>query len=159
MWNWIKFIVVFLLTLTSVIIVMVFYNANKPASEAKKVAIQSVIESGQLVTVQSAEPFNGTVPAITVFGLDKDGKEKAVFVNDNSEDGYEEVMLADGITADRAIKTVKQELNVGKVLHARLGMEEENPVWEIAFQSDNGKLNYVYVLFENGQWLKRILNL
>lgn len=159
MWNWIKFIVVFLLTLTSVIIVMVFYNANKPASEAEKAAIQSVIESGQLATVQSAEQFNGTVPAITVFGLDKDGKEKAVFVNDNSEDGYEEVMLTDGITADRAIKAVKQELNVGKVLHARLGMEEENPVWEIAFQSDNGKLNYVYVLFENGQWLKRILNL
>ena len=46
MLNWIKFIVVFLLVLTSVITVTVLYNAEKPFSAAKKTAIESAIAIG-----------------------------------------------------------------------------------------------------------------
>ena len=67
--------------------------------------------------------------------------------------------LADGISAEQAVANVKQELNVKKILHVTLGLEVEGPVWEVAFTSDNGKLNYVYVFFDTGQWWKRILNL
>lgn len=159
MLNWIKFIVVFLLMLTSVITVMVLMNAEKPFSVSKKAAIESAIQSGQLESVRSAEVFNGTVPTVTVFGVDADDKEKAVFVDENSKDGFKEVKLIDGISAEKAVANVKKELDVKKVLHVKLGLEEEGPVWEVAFKSDNGKLNYVYVFFENGQWWKRILNL
>jgi uncharacterized protein YpmB len=159
MLNWIKFIVVFLLMLTSVITVTVLYNADRPFSAAKKTAIESAIQSGQLVSASSVEIFNGTVPMITVFGVDVDGKEKAVFVDEKSKDGFKEVKLTDGISAEKAVANVKKELNVKKVLHVKLGLEEEGPVWEVAFKSDNGKLNYVYVFFEYGQWWKRILNL
>ena len=157
--NWIKFIVVFLLALTSVIAVTVLYNAGKPLSAANKVAIESALSSGQLVSVSSAESFNGTVPMVTVFGVDADGEEKAVFVDGQSADGFEEVKLADGISAEQAVANVQQELTVKKVLHVRLGLEAEGPIWEVAFTSDNDKLNYVYVFFDNGQWWKRILNL
>lgn len=159
MLNWIKFIVVFLLMLTSVITVAVLVNANKPFSAAKKAAIESAIQSGQLASVSSADVFNGTVPTVTVFGVDEDGKEKAIFVDENSKDGFKEVKLTDGISAEKAVANVKKELDVEKILHVKLGLEEEGPVWEVAFKSDNGKLNYVYVFFENGQWWKRILNL
>ena len=159
MLNWIKFIVVFLLTLTSVITVAVLVNAEKPFSAAKKTASEFAIQSGQLVSVNSADVFNGTVPTVTVFGVDGDGKEKAVFVDEKSKDGFKEVKLTDGISAKKAVANVKKELDVKKILHVKLGLEEEGPVWEVAFKSDNGKLNYVYVFFENGQWWKRILNL
>ncbi|MEK4715389.1 MULTISPECIES: DUF5590 domain-containing protein [unclassified Sporosarcina] len=159
MLNWIKFIVVFLIMLTSVITVMVLVNAEKPFSAAKKAAIESAVQSGQLASVSSADVFNGTIPTVTVFGVDADGKEKAVFVDENSKDGFKEVKLTDGISAEKAVANVKKELDVKKVLHVKLGQEEEGPVWEVAFKSDNGKLNYVYVFFENGQWWKRILNL
>ena len=159
MLNWIKFIVVFLLMLTSVITVMVLVNAEKPFSAAKKAAIESAIQSGQLASVSSADVFNGTVPTVTVLGVDADGTKKAVFVDENSKDGFKEVKLTDGISAEKAVANVKKELDVKKVLHVKLGLEEEGPVWEVAFKSDNGKLNYVYVFFENGQWWKRILNL
>lgn len=159
MLNWIKFIVVFLFTLTSVITVTVLYNADKPSSSVKKAAIESAIKSGQLVSASTVEIFNGTVPAVTVYGVDEDGKKKAVFVDEKSKDGFKEVKLADGISAEKAVANVKKELDVKKVLHVKLGLEEKGPVWEVAFKSDNGKLNYVYVFFENGQWWKRILNL
>jgi uncharacterized protein YpmB len=159
MLNWIKFIVVFLLTLTVVITITVLVNANKPISDAKKAAIDSALESGQLVSVSSAEIFNGTESFVTVFGKGKDGSKKAVFVDGKLDGDFEEVLLADGISAKKAIANVQQELKVKTVLHVTLGMEEEGPVWEVAFKGENGKLNYVYVFFEDGQWWKRILNL
>ncbi len=159
MLNWIKFIVVFLLTLTTVITVIVLYNANQPISAAKKVAIEAALASGQLTSASSAEIFNGTTSFVTVYGKGEDGVEKAVFVGGNSEDGFPEVTMADGISADQAVENVKQELNVKTIHHVVLGMEEKGPVWEVTFKGDNGKLNYVYVFFEDGQWWKRILNL
>lgn len=159
MLNWIKFIVVFLLVLTSIITITVLYNAGKPFSVATKAAIESALSSGQVVSVSSAELFNGTVPMVTVFGEDADGEETAVFVNPQWKDGFEEVKLADGISAEQAVANVTQELNVKKILHVTLGIEVEGPVWEVAFTSDNDKLNYVYVFFDTGQWWKRILNL
>ncbi|WP_203246485.1 cell wall elongation regulator TseB-like domain-containing protein [Sporosarcina beigongshangi] len=159
MLGWIKFIVVFLVVLTSIIIITVFYNADKPFSEAEQMAIDSALSSGQLVSASSAETFNGTVPMVTVFGVDAEGEETAVFVNPQWVDGFEEVKLADGVTAEKAIANVKQELQVNKILHVTLGLEVEGPVWEVAFTSDTGKLNYVYVFFDTGQWWKRILNL
>lgn len=145
--------------LTSVITVAVLVNANKPFTAAEKVAIESAIQSGQLTSASSAVVFNGTVPTVTVFGEDGDGNEKAVFVDEKSQDGFKEVKLTDGISAEKAVANVKKELDVERTLHVRLGLEEEGPVWEVAFKSDNGKLNYVYVFFENGKWWKRILNL
>lgn len=159
MLNWIKFIIVFLLMLTIVITVTVFYNADKPFSSAEKKAIESAVQSGQLVSASSATVFNGTVPSVTVFGADKDGVEKAVFINGKLKDRYKEVKLSEGITAEKAIANVKEELDVKKILHVTLGIEGDNPVWEVVFKSENDKLNYVYVFFEDGQWWKRILNL
>lgn len=158
MLNWIKFISVFLVILTSVIVVAVFYNANKPFSSAKAKAEDAAIESGQIATVNSVQLYNGTHSYTTVFGVNGDGEEVAVFVDQNLEKDYQQVKLADGITAEEAIKTVEDELSVDEVLHVSLGLEEEGPVWEVAFKT-NDKLNYVYVFFENGQWWKRILNL
>lgn len=161
MLNWIKFIVAFLLVLTSVITVTVLLNANKPFSVAEKAAVHAVMDSGQLVTISSAELFNGAQPSVTVFGVDKDGEKKAVFVPDerNAAKKFKEVSLADGITKEVAAENVKKELDVKRILHVSLGFEDDDVVWEVAFKSDNDKLNYVYLYFENGQWWKRILNL
>lgn len=159
MLNWIKFITVFLVALTTVIVVTIFYNANKPVASASDLAIDAAIQSGQIVSVHATQPYNGTESLVTVFGINDQGEEVAVFVNDVAEKDFFEVKLDDGITEKQAIGVVQQEHKVKKVLHASLGIEEEEPVWEVAFKGDDDKLNYVYVFFESGQWWKRILNL
>ena len=159
MLNWIKFISVFLLALSSVIIITIFYNANKPFASAKTTAIERALESGQIVTAEYAQPYNGVQPVVTVYGEDADGEKLAVFIDGRTEGAFEEVRLADGITAETAVETVNEELEVSKVLHAKLGIEEVGAVWEVAFKNESGKLSYVYVVFEDGQWWKRILNL
>ena len=44
---------------------------------------------------------------MTVFGVDKDGRRNAVFVDEQLEGDFEEVMLADGISAEKAIANVQ----------------------------------------------------
>lgn len=159
MLNWIKFISIFLFALATVITVTVFYNANKPFASVQADAEEAAIASGQLVTVKSVQLYNSTVSYATVFGTDEEGEEVALFVDSTSEQDYKKVKLSEGITAKEAVLAVDSELDIEKVLHVSLGMEEEGPVWEVAFRSPEDKLNYVYVFFENGQWWKRILNL
>lgn len=159
MMNWVKFITAFLFALILVITSLVFYNANKPFSSAIDKAETNVLSSGLLTTVNHSEVYNGTKSMVTVFGKDKEGKEKAVFIDEKTGELVEEIAMSEGVTSDVAIKTVKSELKVDKILHVKLGWEEDYPIWEVAFKSDNGTLNYVYVFFESGEWWKRILNL
>ena len=159
MLNWIKFITVFLVALTTVIVVTIFYNGSKPIAAATDEAMNAAVKSGQIVSANTAQPYNGTESIVTVFGVNDKGQEVAVFVNDATGKDFQEVRMEDGITAKQAIGVVQQEHKVKKILHVSLGMEEEEPVWEVAFKGDDNKLNYVYVFFENGQWWKRILNL
>lgn len=159
MLNWIKFITLFLIALTTVLVVTVFYNAYKPVSAANTLASDAALQSGQIASIQSVQLYNGTESYVTVFGVNEAGDEVAIFVDEASTDNFTEVKLKDGITAEEAEAIVRKELKVGKVLHVSLGIEEESPVWEVVFKTGNDKLNYVYLFFENGQQWKRILNL
>lgn len=159
MLNWIKFITAFLAVLTAFIVVTIYYSANKPITTNKELAMNAAVQSGQLVSTTRAQLYNGTESQVTIFGVNEKDEEVAVFVNETLEGEFPEVKLADGITAEQAIGAVQKEHQVKRVLHVSLGMEEGEPVWEVAFKGDNHKLNYVYVFFENGQWWKRILNL
>ena len=47
---------------------------------------------------------------------------------------FKEVKLVDGISAETAVKTVTEELDVNKVLHVSLGWKKSVAVWEVAFK-------------------------
>ena len=69
------------------------------------------------------------------------------------------VSIKDGITKRKATDIVKNEKNVKKVLNASLGMENDTPFWESAYLDDEDFLNYAYLNFADGKWLKRISKL
>lgn len=159
--NWIKFFIVFLFSLTLILTAFVFYKAYEPASQQKEDAENRVLNAGLLKEVDRAEVYNGTTSLTVVFGKDDKGVEKGVFVNDKekSDEKLKVVALKKGVTAKEALSSVKQELDVNKLIHVKLGIEDNTAVWEVAFKNQSNKLNYVYVTFSNGQWQKRILNL
>lgn len=78
---------------------------------------------------------------------------------DDSKAKLEEVLMEDGTSEKEALYVVSKKDNVKEILHIKLGIEEPGVVWEITYLNQEDKLNYVYILFENGQWWKRILNL
>lgn len=159
MLNWIKFITAFSLTLITVIIVTVLYSANKPIASAKNDARDLAIQSGQITTVTDVQPYNGTTSLVTVFGKNKEDEQVAVFIEETEEEQFSEVKLNEGITAKEAMQIVVDEQKPDKVMHILLGLEDNEPIWEVAFKNESGKLNYVYIRFQDGKWSKRILNL
>ncbi|MBD7906930.1 cell wall elongation regulator TseB-like domain-containing protein [Sporosarcina gallistercoris] len=159
--NWIKFFIIFLFTLTLVLTSFVFYKAYEPASSLKENATSQVLDSGLLAEAERAEVYNGTTSLTVVYGKDDKGVAKAVFVNEKakSDKDFKVIVLEKGITAKQALTSVKQEMNVSKLIHVKLGVEDNAAVWEVVFKNEANKLNYVYVGFSDGQWQKRILNL
>jgi len=159
--NWIIFISVFIVSLALVISILVIWKSDEPFDEIEEKAEKLAISSNSLAVVSDSYVYNGNKPYVTVFGEDEDGNEKAVFVPISLEEkSIQEVLLKDGVTKEQALSVLNSEEKVKEVLHIKLGYEEEvGAVWEITYTSGNEKLNYVYIIFEDGQWWKRILNL
>ena len=158
--NWLIFVVVFIASLTLAITSLVLWKADAPFNDMEQQAEELAISSKSLAVVSDSYIYNGNKPYITVFGVDEYGKEKAIFVPISlEEDLIQEVFLQDGITEEQALSVVSNEKNVKEILHTKLGYEEAGAVWEVVYINEADKLNYVYILFEDGQWWKRILNL
>ena len=158
--NWIIFSTVFLISLSLVISFIVLWKAEAPFIEIEKQAEQLALTSKSLAIVSESYTYNGNKPYITVFGVDEYGNEKAIFVPISlEENSIQEVYLQDGITKEQALEVLSNEPSVKEILHTKLGFEEPGAVWEITYLNDNDQLNYVFILFENGEWWKRILNL
>lgn len=158
--KWFIFISVFILSLSLCISLFVIWKAGQPFSTEKDKAEHLAVEEKKLSLVTDSQVYSGSTTYITVNGTDEKGREKAVFIPTSGKNQViEEVMLNDGISKKQAIQTVQDEFKVKEVLHTKLGWEQDNAVWEITFLNENDKLNYVYLSFENGKWMKRILNL
>lgn len=158
--NWITFISVFFVSLALVIAVVVLWNADAPFSTMEQQAEALAIEQNYITEATSSYTYNGQNSYVTVFGIDENGDEKAVFVPTSLEEEFiQEVSVKDGITQQQALDVLSAEVDVQKLLHAKLGFEKPGAVWELTYLNDKDQLNYVYILHENGEWWKRILNL
>lgn len=158
--SWIIFISVFIISLSLCISLFVIWKAGQPFTNVNEKAEQLAVSEGNLKEVSDSKVYSGSTIYITVRGKDENGEEKAVFIPTNPENEViEEVLLKNGISKQQALSVVQDEFEVKEVLHTKLGWEQDTAVWEITFLNQNDKLNYVYLLFENGKWWKRILNL
>ena len=152
--------VVLLLVASLAISIFVLWKAGKPTNDMRKDAEQLVLDTKHLAVVNDSYTYNGSKPYITVIGLDEYGEEKAVFVPITLDaELIQEVFLEKGISKQQALSVLSSEVNVKEILHTKLGFEEAGAVWEITYINNSDKLNYVYILFEDGKWWKRILNL
>jgi uncharacterized protein YpmB len=152
--------VVLLVVVSLAISIFVLWKAGKPANDIQKDAEQLALSSKHLAVASDTYTYNGNAAYVTVFGKDEYGKEKIVFVPDTLEEQFiQEVYAEDGLSKSEALSVVASEVEMKEVLHAKLGYEEVGAVWEIAYLNKSDKLNYVYILYKDGTWWKRILNL
>lgn len=156
--QWVTFILGFLSFLTVAIMILVLFLGNKPYAETEERAIDRAKNEQLIEEAERAYVYTNSKASVTVLGTTSKGELTAVFVPEG--DGKMQTLaLADKITAQQARELVRTEMNVKKILHTKLGMESEEPVWEVAFVDDKDTLNYVYLSANDGQWRKRILNL
>ncbi|WP_102692485.1 cell wall elongation regulator TseB-like domain-containing protein [Rummeliibacillus pycnus] len=158
--NWIKFLTIFLLILSLSLIVIIGWKSYSPFYSTEKTAKAAVLQTQQLKTVTDTYVYHGKDDYVTVIGTDSNGKKKAVFVpQGNTKEKPTAVLMKDGISKKDVLSEATKNGDVKKILHTKLGLEKPGVVWEITYLNKQDKLNYVYIMFDNGRWWKRILNL
>lgn len=158
--KWLLFIVIFAFSLTIIISLLIYFQAKSPFSDATDAAESYALENNLLAQVDETYVYNNTSTFYTVIGTTAKGEEKAYFLPDNqSDEKIMEVSLDEGISEQQAVDIAMKDVKDAKLLHAKLGVEKIGPVWEITYVNADDKLNYVYLLFDNGEWWKRISNL
>lgn len=158
--SWIKFFAIFFVMLAVVLTVLVTIKAYAPYHSATQEAKDVVLKERLLKTVDKSYVYNSTNHYVTVIGKNDKNQSTAVVLNQDRPKAKKEVIeLSKGVTEKEAIKIATEGQKVKKVLHVHLGIEKPGPVWEVAFENNRDELNYVYVVFETGQWWKKITNL
>ncbi len=156
--QWVIFIVGFLSFLAVALMIIVLVAGNKPFTEVEQQAIDRVKSDNLLTEVKQAYVYTSSQTAVTVIGTDAGGNLKAVFVP-VSEGETRELVMENAINAKQARGVAFEGMAVKEVLHTKLGLEKDGPVWEVVFINEDGKLNYVYVLADDGTKWKEILNM
>ncbi|WP_391209019.1 DUF5590 domain-containing protein [Psychrobacillus sp. L4] len=158
--RWILFIVTFLIGLTLILSLLIYFQAKAPFKAASDDAETYVLHNNLLSQINDSYVYNSNISYHTVIGKTAKGEVKAFFIPEKkTDDPIMEVNFKDGITKEQAKELAKKDEKISKLLHVKLGVEEVGPVWEISFINKDNKLSYVYLLFDNGDWWKRISNL
>ena len=151
------FLVLFIVICVGVFI-KVYVSAQEPLAAAEEKAVSLAKEKVELGEVDDFHIYHGTETVSVLEGKNKKGEKIIVWIPEKSK----KVMvdkLKNGISEEEAVERLMDEKNPKKIISVRLGMENNIPLWEIHYRSENNLINYYYVDFKTGEWLKKIENL
>lgn len=155
--KWIIFIVVFILIIAGVFI-KVYLSAVAPVKSAEEKAIALAEKKVHLSKIDDFHLYHGNETVDVIEGKNKKGEKIIVWIPEKTKKVI--VKKADsGLTKQQAVLKLEQSKNPKKIVSVRLGMEKNIPFWEIYYLSDNNLINYYYIHFQTGEWLKKIENL
>ncbi|MBT2733332.1 DUF5590 domain-containing protein [Bacillus sp. ISL-7] len=155
--KWIIFIVIFIVVIFGLLI-KVYFTSVDPVKAAEKKAVALAKKEISIKEVEDFHIYNGIETVNVIEGKSNNGEKIIVWIPEKSKKVYVK-KAKDGLSKEEAIQKLLQEKSPKKVISVRLGMEKNIPLWEIYYRSNNNLINYYYVHFETGEWLKKIENL
>lgn len=155
--KWIIFAAAFIVVMLGFLI-KVYFSAVNPVKMAEEKAVKLANESVQISEVQDFHIYNGIETVNVIEGKSKKGESIIVWIPDKSKEVFVR-KTKDGLSKEEAVQKLLQEKKPKKIISVRLGMEKNIPLWEIYYRSQNNLINYYYVHFDTGEWLKKIENL
>lgn len=98
----------------------------------------------------------------TVFSITgKNSNNEDIIVMIRTEGGQSYVFpLEEMISERQAFQIMIDEMDPYQPLQARAGLNsDDEPIWEISFERENGRIGYYYISMRDGSWLRTIDNL
>jgi uncharacterized protein YpmB len=138
--------------------IKVYFSSVQPVKAAEKKAVALANEKTALSKVVDFHIYSGLETVDVIEGKDKKGEEIIIWIPEKSKNLIVK-KASDGLSKEQAIQKLLEEKNPKKIISVRLGMEKNIPLWEIYYRSENNLINYYYIDFETGEWLKKIENL
>ncbi|USK37698.1 DUF5590 domain-containing protein [Cytobacillus firmus] len=136
----------------------IYLNSMKPVRAAESKAVELAKQETDLAEAENFNLYHGNETFYVIEGKDQDGTSIYVWVPEK-KGKIVSLKQSDGISKNEAINRLKQEKNYAEIMSVRLGMEKNIPLWEIHYRSGSNLINYYYIDFKTGEWLKKIENL
>ena len=155
--KWIIILLIFVLAFLGFLI-KVYFSAVSPVKTAEKKAVHLANKEITLKEVEDFHIYNGIETVNVIEGTTKKDEKVIVWIPEKSKEIFIR-KAKNGLTKEAAIQKLQQEKSPKKIISVRLGMEKNIPLWEIYYRSNNNLINYYYVHFDTGEWLKKIENL
>ncbi|WP_042457766.1 cell wall elongation regulator TseB-like domain-containing protein [Neobacillus dielmonensis] len=155
-----KWIIAVILVIVAIVgmSIKVYLTAMEPVKAAEKQAIKLAGNKVKFSEVNDFHIYNGLETVNVIEGKNKQGQKIIVWVPEKTKKVFVKKANS-GLTKEQAIQKLADEKNPEKIISVRLGMEKNIPLWEIYYRSKDNLINYYYVDFETGEWLKQIENL
>jgi uncharacterized protein YpmB len=155
--KWMIFIVLFVLVIFGLLI-KVYFTSVDPVKAAEEKAVARANKEIALKEIEDFHIYNGLETVNVIEGKSSKGEKIIVWIPEKSKKVFVK-KASDGLSKEEAVQKLLEEKSPEKIISVRLGMEKNIPLWEIYYRSKNNLINYYYVHFENGEWLKKIENL
>lgn len=155
-WILITVIVVLIIIVSSI---SVFLSAMQPVKRAESIAFEIANNETDLENIEDFSLYNGSETYYVLKGTDSKGKKVIAWIPEEKKGQIIVKAEKDGISKEEAIQKLHEEKNPGEIMTVKLGIENNIPLWEIFYRSNDDLINYYYVDFESGEWLKDIQNL
>jgi uncharacterized protein YpmB len=155
--KWILSLILLLVIILGIFI-KVYFTALNPVNAAEEKAVILANKKVHLSEVTDFHVYNGLETVNVIEGKNKKGENIIVWIPEKSKKIFVD-KAKNGLTKEQAVQKLLQEKKPQKIISVRLGMEKDIPLWEIYYRSENNLINYYYVHFETGEWLKKIENL
>lgn len=129
-------------------------------SKAKSQAVSKAKQKYQIKKVENVAYYHGTQAYQVVHASLENNNNVYIWVPEKKGEPMLKKKASAGLTKKEALKAFKQlDYSDVQIKDARLGMVDQNPVWEIIFVDQNKEYNYVYLNFVNGKEVEHILHL
>ncbi|MBS4209791.1 DUF5590 domain-containing protein [Bacillus sp. FJAT-50079] len=156
--KWIVVISLFVIAFSTTAVV-VYIKAREPMKTAQTTAENRAMNEAGITEIEKFYLYNGNTTVYTIIGKQSDGNEIVVWVPADKKQKIITRKMSEGVTEEEAIHKLYQEQKPDELLAARLGLEGETPIWELAYLDEKSNLNYYLIDFETGKWWKTIENL
>lgn len=136
----------------SLFFISTYQSSLSDLNDDKKQAEELAISQGYLKTVSSADYYHGKEQAIVLTGKDDSNEEMIAWIQDGKIIARKK---SEGLTRSEIIAKVKSERAPKEIHKVKLGIENKIPLWEVVYIDEQGRFNFYYAAFENGDLLKR----
>jgi uncharacterized protein YpmB len=157
----VKKIIIIILIIVLIVIGIsscIYLNAVDPIDAAQEKAVKMAKEESDLQEIEDFSVYNGEETYYVIKGKNQYGTGIYIWIPEKK--GRIIVRKqSDGISKKEAVDKLMEEKNPTEIISVRLGMEKNIPLWEIYYRSEGNLINYYYVDFKTGEWLKKIENL
>lgn len=137
----------------------VFYQSKRPIVQAEKEATIIAEEKAGIQKVDDFYWYNGIDE--TYFSVAGYNVEKQYIYVIIKQNGANTTILnaSEIVTEDEAKSITQAEVIATEILEARIGLKDEEPIWEVSYLDNTGQLGYYILSANTGQLVKEYKNI